>query len=92
MAYRRQPLLRRCRRVVAGLLFGPGGDVQRLHHGDRRDAVVLAPGHEVGDRPAVGPAGVRVADLRGEEFQKPYAGALAGGGDQRGQGMRARRQ
>ena len=34
--------------------------------------------------PGVGAPGVRIADLRGKEFEEPHAGAVAGGRDQAG--------
>ncbi len=86
---------RRCFAVgaacVARLLLDPGGDVQRLHGRDRRHAMILAPGQEVGHGAAVGAARVRVADVGGEEFKEAERGALAGSGDQRRHNMRRKR-
>lgn len=39
----------------------------------------LAPSEKVAHRAGVGPPGVRVADLCGEELEKPELGAFAGG-------------
>ena len=39
-------------------------------------------------RASIGAAGVRVPDLRGEEFEEAIGGALAGGGDDRRQADR----
>ncbi len=61
--------------------------MQRLHGGDRRHAVLLAPGEELGDGAGVGPPRVRVADGGRKEFQEADAGVLAGGGDERGNEM-----
>jgi hypothetical protein len=59
--------------------------VHRLDGGDRRQADASAPGQEFLDGAVVGPSRVRVADIRGEEFEKAGRGTLAGGGDDRGQ-------
>ena len=64
------------RRMLAGLLLNPGGDVQRLHIDDRRDAVAGAPREEVGNRATIGAPRVRVADCRREELEEADAGAL----------------
>ena len=82
------------------LPLDPGGDVQRLHRGDRGHAVVLAPRQEVGHGAGVGAPGVRVADGGGEELEEADAGPLAGRGHQgrknrscgRGQGLPAIRK
>src|SRR3954451_12280909 len=58
------------------------GDVDRTHRRNRGHAVVLQPSPERADRPHVGPAGVRVADLGGEELQEAVGGAITGGIDQ----------
>ena len=70
MADRGEALFDRRRRSRAAELLDIGGDMQRLHVGDRRDAGRLAPGQEFprGDR--VGAPGVPVADLGREEFQE----------------------
>src|SRR5271168_3292754 len=44
-----------------------GGDIERPDRGERQ-ATVLAPGEEPAARPRIGPAGVGVADVGGEEF------------------------
>ena len=83
MTDRGEPLLyaRRCQLARAGL--DPGGDVHRLHGGDRRHAGGRAPGQEFIGSAGIGAARVRVADVGGEEFEEAHAGALAGGGDER---------
>ena len=52
-------------------------------------------GHAVGQEfiggAGIGPARVRVADVGGEEFEEAHAGALAGGGHERGEGGSGRR-
>jgi hypothetical protein len=50
--------------------------MQRLHLGDRRDALALAPGEEF-PHAAIGATRVRVADVRDEEFEKARLRALA---------------
>jgi hypothetical protein len=69
----------------------PGGDVHRLHGGDRRHAGARAPGQEFIGRAGVGAARVRVADVGREEFEEAHAGALAGRGDEGGQRARSDR-
>ena len=64
--------------------FNPGGDMERLHGGERTHAVRLAPGEEFRDGPPVGFAGIAVADVRGEEIDEAPRRGLAAGGDQRG--------
>jgi hypothetical protein len=44
--------------------------MQRLHLGDRFDAVLLAPGEKFLRRTRMGAARVRVADVADEEFPK----------------------
>ena len=58
-----------------------------MHALDRRelrDAVRLEPIEEFRRRARIGAARVRVADLRGEEFEEAIGGALAAGGDEGG--------
>jgi hypothetical protein len=43
----------------------------------------VAPPKELTDAAAVGPAGVRVADVGGEEFDEAPRGAIAGASDER---------
>ena len=62
MAQRRQAQLRCWRSTGLGLLLDPGGDVQWLYGRDHGDAVILAPGQEVGGGAAIGAPCVRVAD------------------------------
>jgi hypothetical protein len=65
-------------------------DVDRAHTRNRGDAVVLQPSAERADRPHVGQAGVRVADLSGEEFEEAIGGAFPSGIDEGG-GFRGRK-
>ncbi len=74
------------RRKFARLPLDPGRHMQRLHRRDRRHAMLVAPGQEVGHSAAVGPPRVRVADGGREEFQEAPRGLVAGHGDQRRQG------
>jgi hypothetical protein len=53
-----------------------GGDVVRAD-GREREAALLAPAEELAARPGIGPARVRVADIRGEEFDIAPAGLVA---------------
>ena len=59
-----------------------GGDVMRAHRRERRDVLGVEPGEERAHGDGVGGAGVGVADVGGEEIEKPQAGVLAGVGDQ----------
>jgi len=55
-----------------------------MHALDRRelrDAARLKPIEEFRRGARIGSAGVRVPDLRGEEFEETIRGARAGGGD-----------
>ena len=70
MPDRGEALLDGRRGSLAAKLLDVGGDVQRLHVGDRRDAGALAPGQEFPRRLRVGAARVRVADVGGEEFEE----------------------
>lgn len=54
----------------------PGGNMDRRDRFQAPDAPGLAPSQEFGGRLSVGAAGVRVADLRSEEFQKTKAGCF----------------
>jgi hypothetical protein len=58
-----------------------GGDVQRLDIVEFADVVAVEPAEERADGPVIGQAGVAVADLRGEEFEKAAGDIVAGGGD-----------
>ena len=58
------------RGAFAAELLDIGGDVQRLHVGERRDAGALAPGQEFPRRLAVGRGVLPVADVGGEEFDE----------------------
>jgi hypothetical protein len=80
VADRGEPLLdtRRGKLACAGL--DPGGDMHRLDGADRRDAGGRAPGKEVIGGARIGPARVRVADVRREEFEEAHARTLAGSG------------
>src|SRR5215204_532391 len=64
-----------------------GGNVDRAYSGYRGDAVGLQPSAERADGPHIGPAGVGVADLGGEEFEEAVGGAVPSGGDE-GWGLR----
>ena len=70
------------------LFYGRGGmamaeildisrDVDRADSGNRGRTVGLQPGTECADRPHVGPAGVRVSELGGEELEETVGGAVA---------------
>ena len=54
------------------------------HRGERRDLLGVEPGEERAHGDGISRAGVRVADVGGEEIEKPQAGVLAGLGDQLG--------
>jgi hypothetical protein len=55
----------------------------RPHGADRRDAGARASGQKFIGGSGRRPAGVRVADVGGEDFEEADAGALASGGDER---------
>jgi len=55
--------------------------VHRLDVGELANAVLLDPCEEGAHGPVIGHTGVLVADLRGEEFQEPARGMVAGIGD-----------
>jgi hypothetical protein len=61
--------------------------VHRLYRRDRRHAAILAPGQEFAHGLRVGAAGVAVANVGGEEFQKAQLCILASGGDERRGGV-----
>jgi hypothetical protein len=75
MAQRGQALLDGRGRMFLLLHLDPGGDMQRLHRGDRLHTDALAPRDEVGSGAAVSASGVRVADVGREEFEKAELGA-----------------
>ena len=81
-ADRREVLLDGRRAVAAAENLDVGGDVMRAHRRERRDVLGVEPGEERAHGDGVGGAGVRVADVGGEEIEKPQAGVLAGVGDQ----------
>ena len=56
-------------------------DIQRLQLGDRRDAVLLAPGEEFLHGARIGAPRVRIP-VRREEFKEAIGRALADGGDE----------
>ncbi len=62
----------------------PGGDVQRLHLGERVQPVRRAPAQELADAAPVGFAGIAVADVGGKEIDEAPRRRLAAPGDQRG--------
>ena len=80
-AYGRQPLLDAGRRKLPPEALDPGGDVYRLDV-EQAEAGLVAPVEELSDRPVVGAARVRVADVGGEEFDEAAAGVPAARGDQ----------
>jgi len=57
-----------------------GRDIERPDRGQRQPAI-LAPGEELATGPCVSPARVRIADIRGEEFNVAPGGRFAGVGD-----------
>ncbi len=74
-----------------GQAFDVAGDVERLDCADRLHSPALAPRQECGDGPGIGPPGVRVADVGGEELKKANLRPLAGGGDEDGKRFGDRR-
>ena len=58
-----------------------GRHMQRLDIGNAADAMPVAPGEKIANRPVVSHAGVLVADGGGEEFQEPARRLVAGVGD-----------
>ena len=81
MTDRGEPLLDARRRELARAGLDPGGDVDRLHVGNRHSASGRALGQEFFCSSRIGPPRVRVADVGREEFEKAHAGTLPGGGD-----------
>ena len=67
-------------------LLDPGRDVKRLDLGQRLYAALAAPGHEIHGGAAVSAAGVRIADVGGEEFKIAASDVLAGRRQWQGQG------
>jgi hypothetical protein len=72
MTDRGEPLLHARRRELARRGLDPGGDVHRLHRGDRRHFGIRAPGEKFFRRAGISPARVRVADVRREEFEEAH--------------------
>jgi hypothetical protein len=56
--------------------------VHALDRRELRDALRLKPVEEFRRGSRIGATGVRVSNLRGEEFEEAIRGARAGGGDQ----------
>ena len=69
---------------LAAQLLDIGGDMQRLHVGDRRDAGAFAPGQKFPHRLRIGAARVPIADIGREEFPETRLGVVAGGRNDRG--------
>src|SRR5471032_1728913 len=67
----------------SGFILGQFLHMQRLHGGDGSNARLRAPGEKRAHSVRIRAACVRVANVRGEEFEKADAGALAGRDDQR---------
>ena len=70
MPQRGELLLHRWRGVALRLLLDPCRDMQRPDGGDAWHGRLGAPCEEIRDGAAIGEAGVRVAEGRGEEFQE----------------------
>src|SRR5271166_3691040 len=62
-------------------LLDVGRDMHALDRRELRDALRLKPIEEFRRRSHIGAAGVRVPDLRGEEFEEAIGGTRASGGD-----------
>jgi hypothetical protein len=77
-----QPLFDRRRRKPAPEALDPGRDVHRFDV-EQPEAGLVAPVEEFRGRPVVSAAGVRVTDVRGEEFDEAAAGVRTARGDQR---------
>ena len=75
-ADRRQVLLDSRGSVTAAENLDIGRDVVRAHRRERRDVLGVEPGEKRAHRDGVGGAGVRVADVGGEEVEKPQAAAF----------------
>ncbi len=73
---RRQVLLDRGSLVGAAEQFDVGRDVVRAHRAERGDLLRVEPGEERARGDRVGGAGVRIADVRGEEIQEPQRGGF----------------
>lgn len=65
-------------RLPVAEILDIGSDVDRTHRINRGHAAGLQPSAERADRPHVGAAGVRVADLGGEEFEEAVGRAITG--------------
>jgi hypothetical protein len=82
MADCRQVLFDGRRGQLAGFVFDPRGNVQRLHVDDRRHASRnRAPIAKFRHGSDIGMPRVRVEDIRSEEFQKAKLCSITGGGD-----------
>ena len=77
-----QPLLDGRRRKLASEVLDPGGDVHRFDVKQTK-AGLVAPIEEFTCGAVIGFAGVRVADVGGEEFDEAAAGMRAARGDHR---------
>jgi len=82
-AHGRELLLDRRRRDLGLQLLYIGGDIMGPDRGGHQAAAVLAPAKEPVAGPSVCPARVRVADVRGEEFDVAPGSFVAEIGDQR---------
>ncbi len=80
-----QPLLDGRRRKPASEALDPGGDVHGLDV-EQTKAGLVAPVEEFAGGAVIGFAGVRVADVGGEEFDEAAAGVRAARGDHRRHG------
>ena len=69
-----------------GELLDIGGNMYGLYLAQVAKPARLRPDHEVPHRPAIGAAGVLVADVRREEVDKPCSGFGAALGDKRRHG------
>ena len=78
--------------MILALLFDPGGDMQGPHLAERSYAGARAPVEKVLHGRAVGPPGMPVADLGGEELEEVLAAVGIGGGDDGGQCARGSSQ
>src|ERR1019366_10104271 len=63
-----------------------GGNADALDGRAPRHALRMKPVEEFDGRARIGAAGVRIANVGGEEFKEALGGAFASGGDQRGGG------
>jgi hypothetical protein len=78
-----QALLGGRRAAAAGERLDIGANMQRCDVDDRCEAALLAPGEEFADRPAIGAARMRVADVGDEKFPKARLRAFTGRADKR---------